>query len=58
MEKSLGDKQIVPIFAASNVCLAIRVESREGKTSPTLPIYSYLMGGYIFIFLSKYAIKS
>ena len=37
--KYLQLSEIIPIFAASNVCLTIRVESREGKTSPTLPIY-------------------
>ena len=59
MEKSLEDKQIVPIFAASNVCLTIRAESREGaRLYRHYSIYSYLMGGYIFIFQSKYAIKS
>ncbi len=37
--KYLQLSEIIPIFAPSNVCLTIRVESREGKTSPTLPIY-------------------
>ena len=39
LHKNLEDCSLFPIFAASNVCLTIRVESREGKTSPTLPIY-------------------
>ena len=38
LPKSLQLSEILRIFAASNVCLTIRVESREGKTSPPLPI--------------------
>ena len=43
LPKSLHLSEIVRIFATSNVCLTIRVESREGKTSPTLPILKELL---------------
>ena len=38
LQKYLEDCFLICIFATSNVCLTIRVESREGKTSPPLPI--------------------